>query len=268
LSSATIIATKRNIAARQRKIAAYQTELRRTSPRNKTRRSALGRKIKQIQHEVSTLRASLSYYKPTEELAEEIKQQTKQVRSIRIQASRSRGARKKALLGHLQAAIERLNELLAAAAVKASGVDVKAPALPTAPPAPSLIHPQHNDPVSIESDDVDGGVAAPYTTAGPTATPVDSGISAEGSGPGESADSSGEAASFPDLSVIQGGLSQAASAAGEAWDELPDDLREMRDYLDDVPLPGEDKDGTPFYKNPFLWLAGGTILYFILRRKS
>jgi hypothetical protein len=240
LSSATTIVTKRNIKAREKALALVLAELKRT-PVGHPKRAFYEKKAKELMGEVAALKASIHYYKPSAQLAEDIKEKRIELAKLLNKAKKAKALHKKQLLRKAALVNRSLKEMLAAAQLKTQEIPVEPPALPVAPPV-----------VSLEE--------TATATSGDFSGPEDDGGSAshpDGAeeGPPNRTDGTVSGETFPEvpnLQVIQGGLS-------EVGQDLAHEISEIADKLDEIQLPGEDGD-VPFYKHPLVAFGLGVVV--------
>lgn len=241
MSSATIIVTKRNIAAREAKILELRAAARKLSPKSKGRK-AIRAQITKLLTELAALRASLHYYKPTAELTEAIAGQRKVVKALTAAFKKATGAVKFETGKQLRKEAKKLNEMLAAAHAQQVGTGARAP-LPVSPPPPTLVEVAHPNPIGTE------------TSIGEEEAPAESMQEEAKDEAAEAEDAAAVPAEFKpsefSMEALPEFASQALSVLDESWEKL-DDYR--------------DEEGGVWYKNPIVLLGAGAAVYLVLRR--
>lgn len=126
MSDPVIQATHRNIAEREQKVLTLRAQIR-ALPLKAPNRSVLHQKLEQLLTELATLRASVHYYKPTNELQASLKRQQEKVQQLSAMFQSASGADKKVKGMELRAAAKELNEMLAAGQMQRIRRGMKAP---------------------------------------------------------------------------------------------------------------------------------------------
>lgn len=126
MSDPVIQATHRNIAEREQKVLTLRAQIK-ALPLKAPNRPVLRKKLEQLLTELATLRASVHYYKPTDQLQASLKRQQEKVQQLSAMFQSASGADKKAKGMELRAAAKELNEMLAAGQMQRIRKGMKAP---------------------------------------------------------------------------------------------------------------------------------------------
>ncbi len=234
MASATITVTKRNIADREAAIKRCRAAIRKL-PAKSPRRTPIQARIKVLLAEVAALKASLHYYKPTDQLSSDISTQQKKVRALMALFQKSEGKRKFEVGKQLRREAKQLNEMLAAAKVQQVKTGLNAP-LPRRQPDLTLVR---ENPVGEEAAALDAEAAGPPEE--PEATPAEALDVEEGSVP-----SGFQPSEF------------SLEAAHAALAKLEEHVDELDKYTNE--------EGEVWYKNPVVLVGAGVVAWLVLRR--
>jgi hypothetical protein len=237
VASATITVTKRNIAEREAKILQLRTAARKL-PKGSPKKAAYRKRVGDLKLEIAALKASLHYYKPTDQLTSDITLQQRKVKALTAAFKKAPGAAKKAIGGQLRAEAKVLNEMTAAARVQQAKTGLKSP-LPVKPRNLALVRP---NPVGEEAAALEAEAGTPAPEASDQ----------------EVMDV--EAGSVPDgFSPSEFSVAAASGYAQEVLDRLDDAAEELDEYVNE--------EGEVWYKNPVVLLGAGVATWLVLRRR-
>lgn len=244
--SATVTATQRNIKEREAKVLALRAELRDLAKRH-PRRAILTAKVTTLLTEIAALKASIHYYKPTPQLATEIRAQRRKVKALTAMFDKAAGARKIAIGKQLRREAKELNEMLAAAKVQQVQTGLKAPLPARRRPALRVVR----NPVGEEgpTGEEEAALAAEAGQPPPSATPEEVLAVEEASA----------AQPHPEFEPSEFSVDEAPEYAQRALAKLDESWDELDEYVNE--------EGEVWYKNPIVVLGAGVAAWLILRRR-
>jgi len=252
VASATLIVTKRNIAERQAQVSRNRGILRKLSPAS-PRRPAIKARNGVLLTEIAALKASLHYYKPTDQLSADIASQRRKVRGLTTLFSKTAGKRRRQIGLQLRQEAKTLNEMLAAAQLQQVQTGVAAP-LPTRKPDLTLVKSGPRgwkravaNPVGQEqealTEEEEGGQPPP------AATPAEV----------EAVEAASEDQPHPEFAPSEFSLEDVPEYANKALATLDEHIDELDGYTNE--------EGEVWYKNPIVIAGGVGVLYLLLRRR-
>jgi hypothetical protein len=256
VASATIIVTHRNIEAREAKLARLRQALGKL-PASSPRRAAIQDRMTVVRTEVAALRASLHYYKPTDQLTADVAAQRRQVRGLTVLFKKTGGPQKMQVGRQLRKAAKELNEMMAAAQLQQVGTGVNAP-LPTKKPDLTLVP---SEPVSGEHARENPVGVGSSTAASAALAAEEEGHPPPSATPEELAAVEAAAADqpHPEFAPSEFSLTDVPDYAEKALAQLDEHVDELADYTNE--------EGQVWYKNPIVLAGAGIAAYLILRRR-
>lgn len=247
--SATVTATQRNIKEREAKVLSLRAKLQGLAAGH-PRRAVITASIKTLLTEIAALKASIHYYKPTNQLTTEIVAQRRKVRALTALFGKAAGKRRMSVGRQLRREAKELNQMLAAAKIQQVQTGLKAP-LPKA-----HLKLVRENPVGKQQTEEEADVLAAALAA-----------EAEGQPPPSASEEEVEAveaasADQPNPEFEPSDFSTASedepSFAAEALAKLDETWDELDDYTNE--------EGEVWYKNPVVIVGAGVVAYLLLRR--